>query len=190
MGSGLIMNTDIHWYGFHTDHDFAYLLKMFSAQPIANTEAQFVQDLSLIFPNFYDLKAIADMSFGIFRSGLASLSEKLGVSRDDDCQHQAGSDSKITARCFFELLEKGDGSVEACKGDIFGLNESTKTVLIQSSSVYEKSTQGSSRRQSFDGDNSSDCSSDMASYSQLSARSDNSSPHTNYNFNYMQQSND
>lgn len=23
--SGLIMNKDIHWYGFHTDHDFAYL---------------------------------------------------------------------------------------------------------------------------------------------------------------------
>lgn len=28
--SGLIMNKDIHWYGFHTDHDFAYMLKMFS----------------------------------------------------------------------------------------------------------------------------------------------------------------
>jgi CCR4-NOT transcription complex subunit 7/8 len=28
--SGLIMNKDIHWYGFHTDHDFAYMLRMFS----------------------------------------------------------------------------------------------------------------------------------------------------------------
>ena len=28
--SGLIMNKDIHWYGFHTDHDFAYLLRMFT----------------------------------------------------------------------------------------------------------------------------------------------------------------
>ncbi len=178
------MNTDIHWYGFHTDHDFAYLLKMFSAQPIASTEAQFVQDLSLIFPNFYDLKTIADMSFGLFRSGLATLSEQLGVTRDDDCQHQAGSDSKITARCFFELLNRGDGSVEACKGDIFGLNESVKTVL-QTNTIFDKSTQGSSRRHSFDGesDYSSEC------YSQLSARSDNSnSPPTNYNFNYIQSS--
>lgn len=28
--SGLIMNKDTHWYGFHTDHDFAYLLRIFS----------------------------------------------------------------------------------------------------------------------------------------------------------------
>jgi len=28
--SGLIMNKDTHWYGFHTDHDFAYLLKIFT----------------------------------------------------------------------------------------------------------------------------------------------------------------
>jgi CCR4-NOT transcription complex subunit 7/8 len=26
--SGLVMNKDIHWYGFHTDHDFSYLLKL------------------------------------------------------------------------------------------------------------------------------------------------------------------
>jgi CCR4-NOT transcription complex subunit 7/8 len=26
--SGLVLNPDIHWYGFHTDHDFAYLLRM------------------------------------------------------------------------------------------------------------------------------------------------------------------
>ena len=28
--SGLILNKDIHWFGFHTDHDFAYLLKIFT----------------------------------------------------------------------------------------------------------------------------------------------------------------
>jgi CCR4-NOT transcription complex subunit 7/8 len=123
------MNSDIHWYGFHTDHDFAYLLKMLSAQPIPSTETQFVQDLSLIFPNFYDLKTIADMSFGIYRGSLAALSEKLSVYRDDECAHQAGSDSKITAKCFFALQKIGDGSIEACKGDIYGLNQSVKTVL-------------------------------------------------------------
>lgn len=26
--SGLLMNPDMHWYGFHTDHDFAYLLRL------------------------------------------------------------------------------------------------------------------------------------------------------------------
>ena len=30
MTSGLVMNRDITWYGFHTDHEFAYLLRMIS----------------------------------------------------------------------------------------------------------------------------------------------------------------
>lgn len=60
----------------------------------------------------------------MFRSSLANLSEKLSVERDDDCEHQAGSDSKITAKCFFALKRIGDGSVENCKGDIFGLTPS------------------------------------------------------------------
>lgn len=85
MTSGLIMNNDVHWYGFHTDHDFAYLLKLLSSQPIPATEKQFMADLSLIFPNIYDVKSIADMSMGIFRGGLSSLSDKLQVFREDDC---------------------------------------------------------------------------------------------------------
>ena len=85
--SGLIMNKDVHWYGFHTDHDFAYLLRILTGQPIPSTESQFLSDLSLIFPNFYDIKVIADQSLGLFRGSLASLSERLGVLRDDDCEH-------------------------------------------------------------------------------------------------------
>lgn len=26
--SGLVMNRDMHWYGFHIDHDFAYLFRI------------------------------------------------------------------------------------------------------------------------------------------------------------------
>lgn len=32
MISGLISNPDTVWYGFHTDHDFAYLLKLISGE--------------------------------------------------------------------------------------------------------------------------------------------------------------
>ena len=85
--SGLILNKDIHWYGFHTDHDFAYLLRIFTGQLLPMVESQFMKDLSLIFPNFYDIKVIADMSYGFFRSSLQSLAEKLHVTRDDDCEH-------------------------------------------------------------------------------------------------------
>jgi len=34
MTSGLIANEDTTWYGFHTDHDFAYLLKLISGENI------------------------------------------------------------------------------------------------------------------------------------------------------------
>ena len=121
MTSGLVMNRDITWYGFHTDHDFAYLLRMISGLQIASTETQFLSDLSLVFPNFYDIKVIADVYFGMYRGSLAYLCDRLGVTRDDDNEHQAGSDSRITAKCFFELKKSIDGDIDSCKGDIYGL---------------------------------------------------------------------
>lgn len=57
---------------------------------------------------------IADQAMGLFRGSLASLSERLGVYRDDDCEHQAGSDSKITAKCFFELKKLGNNLISNC----------------------------------------------------------------------------
>jgi hypothetical protein len=81
-----------------------------------------MQELSYVFPNLYDIKQIADNSWGIFRGSLATLSEKLGVSRDDDCEHQAGSDSKITAKCFFKLKEYFSTYIDNCKGEIFGIS--------------------------------------------------------------------
>ena len=80
------------------------------------------------------------MSFGIYRGSLSALCEKLGVYREDDCAHQAGSDSKITAKSFFALLKIGDGSIEACKGDIYGLTQSIKTVLKTKISAGDYST--------------------------------------------------
>ena len=73
------MNNDLHWYGFHTDHDFAYLLRIMSGIPLPQEESKFLKDLALYFPNFYDIKVIADASLGIFRGSLASLSERLGL---------------------------------------------------------------------------------------------------------------
>lgn len=60
IASGLILNKDLHWYGFHTDHDFAYLMRMLTGNPLPATLSQFLSDLRIIFPNFYDIKHIAD----------------------------------------------------------------------------------------------------------------------------------
>ena len=68
--SGLVMNRDLHWYGFHTDHDFAYLLRLFAGSPLPVEENKFFSDLSVMFPNFYDIKVIADETLGFFRGSL------------------------------------------------------------------------------------------------------------------------
>lgn len=70
------------------------------------------------------------MSMGIYRGSLTSLCEKLQVDREDNCQHQAGSDSKVTAKCFFALKNQCDGSVEACKGNIFGYSQINNDILL------------------------------------------------------------
>ena len=38
MMSGFILNKEVIWYGFHTDHDFAYLLKLVKGDYLPNTE--------------------------------------------------------------------------------------------------------------------------------------------------------
>lgn len=85
--SGLVMNRDMHWYGFHTDHDFGYLQRTLSGIDLPFEEKQFLDELLILFPNFYDIKVIADTSLGMYRGSLAALCERLGVVRDDKCEH-------------------------------------------------------------------------------------------------------
>jgi hypothetical protein len=55
------MNRDIHWYGFHTDHDFGYLQRTLTGIELPFEEKQFLDELFILFPNFYDIKVIADI---------------------------------------------------------------------------------------------------------------------------------
>lgn len=86
--SGLILMPDIHWYGFHTDHDFAYLLRVLSGDDLPPIETKFLEDLHYYFPNIYDIKTIADAIIpGGFTRSLALLSQILNVKRDDNNEH-------------------------------------------------------------------------------------------------------
>ena len=58
--SNLIYNPNVHWYGFHTDHDFAYLLHTFSGASLPEDDKQFLLDLKTVIPSYYDIKVIAD----------------------------------------------------------------------------------------------------------------------------------
>lgn len=63
MMSGFILNKEVTWYGFHTDHDFAYLLKLVKGDYLPNTENQFLDEVAIYFPNIYDVKIIANLYF-------------------------------------------------------------------------------------------------------------------------------
>jgi hypothetical protein len=45
MISGLLCNSDIHWYGFHGDSDFAYLYNTVTDMGIPEEEKTFTEDL-------------------------------------------------------------------------------------------------------------------------------------------------
>jgi hypothetical protein len=89
------------------------------------SENQFLDEVARYFPNIYDVKIMADFQIrGGFRSSLLALSEKLEVTRDDNCEHQAGSDSKITAKCFIEMMKQDEKILHNISGDILGFSRS------------------------------------------------------------------
>ncbi len=56
MGSGLILNDDVHWIVFHGGFDLAYLLKLAHFDNLPVRDTQFQEQLKLYFPNVWDVK--------------------------------------------------------------------------------------------------------------------------------------
>lgn len=101
MTSGVILSDDINWVTFHSGYDFGYLLKLLTCAPLPPTEVGFFELLNLYFPALYDIKYL--MKFcGSLHGGLNKLAETLEVERIGP-QHQAGSDSLLTAATFLKL---------------------------------------------------------------------------------------
>lgn len=79
MMSGLILNKEVTWTGFHTDHDFCYLLKVFKGGDLPHSENQFLDEITVFFPNIFDVKVMADRYFNSFKSSLSNLAGSLDV---------------------------------------------------------------------------------------------------------------
>ena len=126
MNSGLVMNEDVKWISFHGCYDFGYLLKLLTCEALPESENAFFELVQDFFPSLYDIKFLLrdlptfDLSQG---SSLQKVSEQLNVQRVGP-QHQAGSDSLVTCRTFFNLVESYfDGKIDEAKfsGVIYGL---------------------------------------------------------------------
>lgn len=104
MMSGLVLNDEIKWLSFHSNTDFAYLLKTLTCCQLPNDEASFLDLLTTYFPNIYDVKYIM-ATLDSFHGGLNALADLLKVVRVGPT-HQAGSDSLLTAQVYFAVKEK------------------------------------------------------------------------------------
>ncbi|KAI6092441.1 CAF1-domain-containing protein [Hypoxylon rubiginosum] len=124
--SGFVCFNDVKWISFHGGYDFGYLTKLLTDQKLANDESEFDKVMKKWFPTTYDVKhlmkyAVKLHSSGILtptdpgsaevmqkfeqKSGLESIAEALKIKRVG-AAHQAGSDSLLTGKVFFQLRER------------------------------------------------------------------------------------
>ncbi|AFZ81323.1 CAF1 family ribonuclease domain-containing protein [Theileria equi strain WA] len=128
MSSGLVMNEDVIWISFHGSYDFAYLLKVLTCTNLPSSQSRFFELLHDFFPSLYDIKFLLDeRSINLSgRLSLQKLAEHLDVERVGP-QHQAGSDSLVTSRTFFKLMQRyfeNKLDDEKYQGVIYGLGKS------------------------------------------------------------------
>ncbi|KAL2143854.1 hypothetical protein VTI28DRAFT_9923 [Corynascus sepedonium] len=141
--SGLVCFDHVRWISFHGGYDFGYLTKLLICSPLPCDEVEFDQKMKRYFPSTYDVKhlmkhaiklhnsgmltpsdpsAIEIMQKFEQKSGLEHIAETLKLKRVGSA-HQAGSDSLLTGRVFFELRKRifnGDISDEHL-GKVWGL---------------------------------------------------------------------
>ena len=124
--SGLALFDDVKWVSFHSGYDFGYLLKVVTCSPLPAQEADFFALLRVWFPCIYDIKFLM-RSCKTLKGGLQDVADDLQVSRIGQ-QHQAGSDSLLTATTFFKMRQKYfDGSIDDSKylGCLYGFSSSS-----------------------------------------------------------------
>ncbi|CAK7240165.1 MAG: CCR4-NOT core DEDD RNase subunit [Sporothrix thermara] len=124
--SGLVCFEDVHWISFHGGYDFGYLTKLLHCKPLPSDEIEFDQIMKLYFPSTFDVKHLMKHAIRMHnsgqltpgdpssievlqkfehKSGLENIAEALKVKRVG-AAHQAGSDSLLTGRVFFQMREK------------------------------------------------------------------------------------
>lgn len=104
--SGVVLSSDVRWITFHSGYDFGYLLKLVTCRELPATEQEFFEILLTYFPTIYDMKYLQKFCGGPngLHGGLQKLADVLDVERIGP-QHQAGSDSLLTAVTFFKMQQ-------------------------------------------------------------------------------------
>ncbi|KAI8907217.1 ribonuclease H-like domain-containing protein [Gorgonomyces haynaldii] len=99
--SGLVLFPQVRWVSFHSGYDFGYLLKLATCKQLPQDEMEFFDLLRLYFPCIYDIKFMMKSCKNL-KGGLQEVADELQIARIGP-QHQAGSDSLLTAQTFFQM---------------------------------------------------------------------------------------
>ena len=142
--SGLVCFDDVKWISFHGGYDFGYLTKLLICQALPSDELEFDQIMKMYFPTTYDVKHLMKYAIRLHntgmqtpndpnivevlqkfehKSGLENIAETLKIKRVGSA-HQAGSDSLLTGRVFFQMRDKifNDQIPDEHVGKVWGLN--------------------------------------------------------------------
>lgn len=169
ISSGLVLLEDVKWISFHSGYDFGYLVKLMYCKPLPQDEAEYRKLLNIFFPSIYDIKymikhaqrnqtandaPLTPQAANILsnlgqKSGLQDLADELGIKRVG-VAHQAGSDSLLTGRIFWEIRKNiFNGTIDDDKylGQVWGLNGSS-SAYGSTTAAYIQNTQAATEEQS------------------------------------------
>uniref|UniRef100_F1KRQ7 poly(A)-specific ribonuclease n=1 Tax=Ascaris suum TaxID=6253 RepID=F1KRQ7_ASCSU len=155
--SGLIVDEHVTWLTFHSGYDFGYLMRSIMLQELPKEESQFFQFHKTLFPRSYDIKMLMKQPGPVsakLRGGLQEVADQLQVVRTGK-QHQAGSDSLLTAQTFFKIKQRffednWDQIAPTVEGHLYGLGNtlSTTSPFVQKTEVSTPEPQTSSTPES------------------------------------------
>lgn len=140
MTSGIVLNEEVKWISFHSGFDFGYLLKILTCTPLPSKEDDFFSLLQLYFPCVYDIKFLIDSpACSNLHGGLSKIAETLNVARIGP-QHQAGSDSLLTAATYFKLRAL---YFSVAVNPLWSETEENRNAVYREMKMYNTSTHGS-----------------------------------------------
>jgi len=173
--SGLVLMEDVTWITFTgliihasfgligSGYDLGYLLKTMTSVPLPSEDTEFFELLTTYFPSVYGTYYLVSMNFLIEdvricserfihsqRKGLQDIADELNIKRQGHA-HQAGSDSLLTSRVFFDIKTNHAGGLQTDlryfsmllvsllttdSGTIHGLNDYSNRVSPPDQSPY------------------------------------------------------
>lgn len=153
VSSGLALNEDVRWISFHSGYDFAYLVKLMLIDPLPDEESKYRELLNIYFPSIYDIKYMVKMAARTEdlspeavkvldtigqKSGLQDIANQYDIKRVG-IAHQAGSDSLLTGRVFWELKSSIFGNHindDLYLGHVWGLNIGSSAITNYTQGNY------------------------------------------------------